>query len=264
MLLVDGDDLVELLAAFDGVVLAGGVAGAVQALADGAVEDVEHQRGFPGPGYTRHRDQQAQRQAHGDVLQVVLARAADGDGFAAGRAAALRDRDGRPPGQVIPGERAGLRGDFGRRAGRDHLPAVLAGAWAEVDHVIRGGDHLQVVFDDQDGVAQVAQAAQDADQAAGVALVQPDGRLVEDVEHAAQARAEQGSQAQALGLTGREGRRSALQGQVTGADFDQPGDALAQIGQDRPGDEHFVRAEDGGEAAQPGAEIGRAAGARAR
>ena len=79
---------------------------------------------------------------------------------------------------------------------------MLAGTWAEVDHVICGDDHFQVVFDDEDGVAKIAQAAQDVDQAAGVAMVQPDGRLVENVKNAAQPRAEQRSQTQTLGLTG--------------------------------------------------------------
>ena len=130
------------------------------------------------------------------------ASAVDGNGFAIWRAAALRDRDGCPPGQVISGERPGLLCNFSRCTGSDHLPAVLAGAWAEVDHVICGGDHFQVVFDDEDGVAKIAQAAQDVDQAAGVAMVQPDGRLVENVKNAAQPRAEQRSQAQTLGLTG--------------------------------------------------------------
>ena len=134
VLLVDGDDLVEVFVAFDRVVLAGGFAGTIQALADGAVEDVEHQRGFSGPGYTRHGHQQAQRQAHGEVLKVVLAGAVDGNGFVAWRAAARRDGDGSPPGQVISGERPGLPGHFSRCTGRHHLPAVLAGAWAKVDH----------------------------------------------------------------------------------------------------------------------------------
>ena len=76
--------LSRMLPAFDGVVLAGEIAGAVQALADGAVEDVEDQRGFAGAGDARHGDQQAQRQAHGDVLQVVLARAVDGEALPLG------------------------------------------------------------------------------------------------------------------------------------------------------------------------------------
>src|SRR5437588_2550466 len=52
-----------------------------------------------------------------------------------------------------------------------------------------------------------------------------------------------------------ECRRRAFQGQVTGADFDQPRDALVQIDQDRFGDDQFIRAENVGETAQPGAEI---------
>ncbi len=94
----------------------------------------------------------------------------------------------------------GWRADLSRRAGSHHLPAVFAAARAEIDHIIRGQDHLQVVLDDQDGVAQVAQAAQHVDQAAGIAMVQPDGRLIEHVQHAAQPRAEQRCQAQALGF----------------------------------------------------------------
>src|SRR5579863_6649726 len=139
---------------------------------------------------------------HGDVLEVVLASAVDGNGFDVWRAAALRDGYGCPPGQVISGERPRLPCNFSRCTGSDDLPAVLTGAWAEVDYVICGGDHFQTVFDDEAGVAKIAQAAQDIDQAAGVAMVQPDGRLVENVKNAAQLRAEQRSQAQALGLTG--------------------------------------------------------------
>lgn len=120
-----------------------------------------------------------------------MAGATDGDGVAIRNAAALRERNGRPTGQVVPGDRSRLLRDLGRRTGGDHLPAMLAGAWAEVDQVVGGGDHLQVVLDDEDGVAQIAQAAQNLDQAVGVARVQPDGRLVEDVQHAGQLRAKQ-------------------------------------------------------------------------
>ncbi len=86
----------------------GSIARAVQALAEGAVEDIEDQRGFARAGYARHRDQQAQRQAHGDILQVVAACAVDGDGFLARSATLRRDGDRPAPCQVIAGERAGL------------------------------------------------------------------------------------------------------------------------------------------------------------
>jgi hypothetical protein len=46
--------------------------------------------------------------------------------------------------------------------------------------------HLFVVLDDEDGVAEVAQPLERADQLAVVTLMEPDRRLVEDVEDADQ------------------------------------------------------------------------------
>lgn len=79
MSLVDGDDFVEICVALDGVVFSGRVARVIEALAHGAIEDVEDQRGFARAGYSRYSNQQARRQAHVDVLEVVLASAVDGD-----------------------------------------------------------------------------------------------------------------------------------------------------------------------------------------
>ena len=43
MLLADGDDLFEIFAAFNTVVLSGCIARTIQALAHGSVEDIENQ-----------------------------------------------------------------------------------------------------------------------------------------------------------------------------------------------------------------------------
>ena len=64
------------------------------------------------------------------------------------------------------------------------LAAEPPGARAEVDDVIRGANRVVVVLHHDDRVAEVAQAAQRAEQPLVVALVQPDARLVENVEHA--------------------------------------------------------------------------------
>ncbi len=45
------------------------------------------------------------------------------------------------------------------RPGEQELAAVLAGARAEIEHVIGGGDRVRIVLDHQDGVAQVAQVS---------------------------------------------------------------------------------------------------------
>ena len=60
---------------------------------------------------------------------------------------------------------------------------MQAGARPHVDDVVGAVDRFLVVLDDDDGVSGVAQAYQGVDQAAVVALVQPDRGLVEDVHH---------------------------------------------------------------------------------
>ena len=113
----------------------------------------------------------------------------------------------------------------------DDRAAVLPRPGPDVDHVVGGPDGLLVVLDDDDGVAQVAQAHQGVEQPAVVALVQPDGGLVEHVEHADQARADLAGQPDALGLAPRQRRRAARHGEVVEPDVEQepqPGPHLAQ------------------------------------
>jgi hypothetical protein len=57
--------------------------------------------------------------------------------------------------------------------------AQLAGARSEVDDVIRGPNRFLVVLDDDDGVAEIAQARQRRQSLRIVALMQADRRLVQ-------------------------------------------------------------------------------------
>ena len=82
----------------------------------------------------------------------------------------------------------------------DDLAAVLARARADVDDVVGDADRLLVVLDDDHGVAEVAQPHQRVDEALVVALVQPDRRLVEHVEHADQPAADLRREPDALRL----------------------------------------------------------------
>ena len=67
------------------------------------------------------------------------------------------------------------------------MPAVDAGAGADVEHVIGGADGVLVVLDHDHGVAEVAQALEGFEQAGIVALVQADRRFVQHIEHAGEA-----------------------------------------------------------------------------
>ena len=166
--------------------------------------------------------------AHVDVLEVVLAGALDDQTARAARSSdigcrtsARRDLalrgDWSAPGSTSCRERYWPVSDvFGsqhllRRALGGDLAAAVAGAGAEVEQIIGGGDHFAVVLDQDQRVAEVAQVLQGLEQPAIVARVQADGRLVEDVEHAGQAAADLAGQANALRFAAGQRRRRPAQ-----------------------------------------------------
>ncbi len=149
--------------------------------------------------------------------------------------------DARSAGEILPRDRFGGLGHPIGCAGDDDASAVRARARPHIDHVIGGAQHVEIVFDDEHGVAQIAQLAQHVDQPGGVARMQADRRLVEHVQHARQARAQQRSESQPLRFSGREGGRGSIEREITDADVDQPPHARLQIDHDRFGDDPFFR-----------------------
>ena len=133
--------------------------------------------------------------------EVVRARADDADGAACRGPCALGG-DGQLllAGEPRAGDRRGVRHDLGGRALRDDRAAVHAGAGAHVDDVVGGEDRLAIVLDDDDGVAEIAQARLRLDQARVVARVEAHDGLVEHVEHADERRADLRGEADALPL----------------------------------------------------------------
>ena len=114
----------------------------------------------------------------------------------------------------------------------DHAPAELARAGAEVDDVRGAPDGVLVVLDHDQRVALGLELLQRVEQDAVVARVQADGRLVEDVAHAAQVGAELRGEPDALRLAAGERRRRAVERQVGEADLVQEGEARLQLGDD--------------------------------
>src|ERR1700735_2232985 len=73
-------------------------------------------------------------------------------------------------------------GDVLGRAAGDDQAAACAAFWAEVDDPVGGLDDVEVVLDDDDGVAGLDQAGQHAQELADVVEVQAGGGLVQDVD----------------------------------------------------------------------------------
>ena len=129
------------------------------------------------------------------------------------------------------------------RAFGDDVAAEFAGAGAEVEDIVGVADGVFVVLDDEDGVAEVAQVFEGGDEALVVALMQADGRLIEDVEHAAQARADLRGEADALAFAAGERGGVAVEREIAEADGVEEFEAFDDLAAEAVGDEGFARGE---------------------
>ena len=155
-------------------------------------------------------------------LQVVLASVVHGQLAALGpRPPDLGDRDLAATGEVLPGHRVRVRQQALDAAAVDDLATVLAGARADVDDPVGDPDGVLVVLDDDQRVAEVLEPDQRLDQPVVVALVQADGRLVEDVEDADQAGTDLGGQPDPLRLAAGQRAGRPVQREVVEADVEQ-------------------------------------------
>ncbi len=84
--------------------------------------------------------------------------------------------------QIPPRRRALHLRHLLRRPLCDEPAPTGAALWAQVDDVIGGLDHVQVVLDDDDRVARLDQAREHAEQLLHVVEVQARGGLVQDVD----------------------------------------------------------------------------------
>src|SRR6202034_1673069 len=108
--LVDVDDLVEVLDAFDAVVRGRGLTGAVQPPRQRLVERVDQQGRLAAAGHAGDAGEQAERDFGGDVFEIVAAGADDFERAARVFRPPLGDRHGELAGEIFAGPRV-LRRD---------------------------------------------------------------------------------------------------------------------------------------------------------
>ena len=123
------------------------------------------------------------------------------------------------------------------------MAAVDARARADIHNVISGLHRLFIVLHHYDGIAQVAQVLQRLDKPCIIPLVQPNGGLIQDIQHPHQAGTDLGRQPDALTFPAGKGAGAAGQGQVVESHIaqerkpaldlldDLSGDFLLHIGQ---------------------------------
>ena len=110
-----------------------------------------------------------------------------------------------------------------RRAVVDDAAAFEAGAGTDVGQPVGSAHGRLVVLHDDNGISLVAQLLQRIDQLYIIPLMQPDGRLVEDVDHIHQARTDLRSEADALPLAAGKRTGGTVERKILQPDVHQEG-----------------------------------------
>ena len=239
-LLVDLDHLVEDVDSLDARVRTRLDARTVEPVRECLEHDLVHERRLAGARDAGHADELADRELDVDVLEVVLRRAADEE-----RAAVLvpprGDRDRPLAREELARHRLRDPLDLRRRPFGHDLATVEPGARPHVHEPVGAAHHLLVVLDDDDGVADVPEPSERVDQPRVVALVEPDRRLVEDVEDADELRADLRREPEPLRLAARQRRRRTIQRQIADADVVEEREPLADLLHDPVADQLLGR-----------------------
>ena len=177
-------------------------------------EDLVDKGGFAGTGYAGNTGKGTQRNGHIDLFQIVLRRTVHRQPVSVSAAAHRRHRNILFAGQIQPRQGLGVGRHFLRGAGGHNLAAVDTCAGSHIDDIVRRAHGVLVVLHHNQRVAQIPQMLKGVQQLVVVPLVQPDGRLVKDIEHSHQGRADLRGQADTLALTARQRGGTALQRQV--------------------------------------------------
>ena len=212
--LVDVDDLVQMLLALDGVMPAGVGLHAVQVSAQPLEDDLVDQRAFAAAGHAGNAGQRAQRHGHVDVFQVIFFRAPHRQPFAVAGAAVGGHLNTLLAAEILARQAVGVGHHLLRRSGGHHLSAQRACAGADIDEPVGGTHGVLVMLHHDEGVAQIPEPPQGIQQLVVVPLVQADGGLVQNIQHAHETAADLGSQTDTLALAAGQGAGGAAEGQV--------------------------------------------------
>ena len=164
------------------------------------VQDFVDERGLARTRNTGHTGQRAERNREIRVLEVVHRTALDRDALAVAFAPDFGHRNEFFARKVLSGNGFVAFQQLVYRALEHDLAAVASRPRTDVHDVVSRKHGVLVMLDHNERVAEVAQPPQGRKQLVVVALMQTDGRLVEDIQHAHQRRADLRCQPDTLAL----------------------------------------------------------------
>ena len=212
--LVNVNNLVQLLNALQAIVIARLDSGGGKGLGQRFVEHLIDQAGLTGTRYTRHTGKGSQRNGNSHILQIVLTSSPNGQKIAIAGPALGRHQNLPLAGQILTGIGPVAGHDFLQGSGADDLAAVNTGSRSHIHDEIGSPHGIFVMLYHNQGVAQIPQPLQGGQQLVIVPLMQTDGRLIQNIEHAYQAGTDLGSQPDPLAFTTGQGGRRPRKGQI--------------------------------------------------
>src|SRR5712692_1813459 len=186
-----------------------------------AIQNIVNQRGLARAADAGDHRQHSERNHQVHVPHIVQCVAEQAQEFAVRLVAIVRNRNAQLSAEISPGERFVLAKHGLVRAREEQLAAELAGARAEIDHMIRRQNRVRIMLDDQNGVAEIAQRFEDINQPLRIARMQADGRFIENVQRADQMRAQRRGKLNALRFPARQRGGQAVQREIIKTDLVQ-------------------------------------------
>ena len=212
--MVDINNLVDVLQTDNLVINAGLLTGAVKFFVQPFEQGFQNQRRLASAGDAGHTGECSQRNFQLNVFQIIGAGAFDADKFAVALAALGRNFNLPGTVQILGRQTVRIMQNFFHRTLGRNKTALLAGAGPHVNQIIGGTDGVFIVFNHNNRIADVPQPGQRFQQPVVVALVQTDGRLVQNIHDPGQSRTDLRGQTNALRFAAGKRARLAGQGQI--------------------------------------------------
>ena len=90
-----------------------------------------------------------------------------------------RHRNGELAGEIFPGDRVGIPLHLGDSACGEQRPPNSPAPGPKIEQIVGRTNHIGIVLDNEDRIAQIAQLLENADQLRGVARMQANRGLVQ-------------------------------------------------------------------------------------
>ena len=155
--LINMHDLIKPLSSHNGTMASRNKTGTVQTASQGPIKNLIDQGRFTRARYACHRSKSRKREGHRNIFEIVLACTLHSN-LALGITlpAGLRDNNRTLSTEILTGQRAFILFEFLKSSAVNDPSTIFTGPRPHVDDPVSSLDGLFVVFDNDQGISEVA------------------------------------------------------------------------------------------------------------